>query len=181
MLELAANIVTTLSIWLAVRNSIHTWTTGIVGCVLFLVLFFQNQLYADATLQVFFIATSIIGIWQWRRQTTERQITRASPHSLGIIGMVAVVITLGYGALLKHYTNDFMPFTDASVMILSVIAQCLLMQRKIESWPFWIATNTASVVLYLYRGMELTAILYTAYWFNAWYGLYRWKKLCVTV
>ena len=42
-LEIAANVVTTLSIWLAARNSRHTWSTGIVGCVLFGVQFFRSQ------------------------------------------------------------------------------------------------------------------------------------------
>ena len=179
MLELAANAATTLSIWLAVRNNIHTWTTGIVGCILFLIFFYQGQLYADSTLQVFFVITSLIGIYQWThsKNANKRPITKTSWKSLVLISVLALSITAGYGYLLQHYTNDFMPFADASVLTLSVIAQLLLMQRKFESWPFWIGTNTLSVYLYLSRGMNLTAILYAAYWCNAWYGWYRWKNL----
>lgn len=177
MLELAANAVTTLSIWLAVKNSVHTWTTGIVGCLLFLVFFYQGQLYADSTLQVFFIVTSVLGYFQWTRKANHRPVTSTSPTALALISLLAFSVTAGYGLLLQHFTNDFMPFADASVLILSVIAQILLMQRKVQSWPFWIATNTLSVYLYLSRGMTMTAILYGAYWFNAWYGWYRWKKL----
>jgi hypothetical protein len=50
ILEVAANAVTTLSIWLAVKNSIHTWTTGIVGCILFLILFYTGQLYGEKSI-----------------------------------------------------------------------------------------------------------------------------------
>ena len=59
--EIAANAVMALSIGLAARNSVHTWSTGIAGCLLFIVVFVHNQLYADATLQLFFIATSLRG------------------------------------------------------------------------------------------------------------------------
>ena len=64
-LEISANLITTASILLAGRNSIHTWWTGIIGCVLFGVLFYDARLYADVALQVFFLATSISGWWAW--------------------------------------------------------------------------------------------------------------------
>src|SRR5271154_411947 len=95
ILEVAANAVTTLSIWLAVRNSIHTWWTSIIGCLLFLVLFFQNQLYADSLLQVFFMATSILGWWQWKHlagKKIDRPISNTTiPIALLAIGIAASV------------------------------------------------------------------------------------------
>jgi nicotinamide mononucleotide transporter len=179
-LEIAANAITTLSIWLAARNSRHTWSTGIVGCVLFGVQFFRSQLYADATLQVFFLATSAMGWWQWRHAgagvvRAERPVTRARAGTLAWMALAALAVTLGYGALLHRFTDAYMPYVDAAVLALSVVAQCLLMMRQIENWAFWIAVNTLSVPLFASRGLTLTAVLYAAYWFNAWYGLWRWR------
>ena len=65
--EIAANALNAASIILAGRNSVHTWWTGILGCALFGVLFFSARLYADVTLQSFFIVTSICGWWGWMR------------------------------------------------------------------------------------------------------------------
>jgi nicotinamide mononucleotide transporter len=62
-LEVASNAVNAGSMVLAARNSIHTWWTGIAGCGLFAVLFYESQLYADVALQGFFIVTSVYG---WR-------------------------------------------------------------------------------------------------------------------
>ena len=182
-LEIAANLVTTLSIWLAARNSRHTWSTGIVGCVLFGVQFFRSQLYADATLQLFFLVTSAIGWWQWRHAggvVAERPVTRASPRTLALMSLVAALVTVGYGALLHRFTDAYMPYVDAAVLALSVVAQCLLMQRRLQNWAFWLAVNTLSVPLFASRGLVLTAVLYAAYWFNAWYGLWRWRRACAT-
>lgn len=177
-LEMAANGVTALSIWLAARNSAHTWTTGIVGCVLFGILFYGNQLYADASLQMFFIVTSVIGWRQWRRRTGEvvRPITRAAlPVQVGM-AVAAVVVTVAYGGLLYRFTDAYMPFVDAGVLAMSVVAQCLLMQRKLETWPWWLAVNTVSVPLFASRGLWLTAAIYGAYWCNVWYGWWRWRR-----
>ncbi len=178
VLETAANVVTALSIWLAARNSVHTWTTGIVGCVLFGVQFFNSRLYADASLQLFFIATSVIGWVQWRRRTdaVARPITNTAPVLLMWMVTAAATVTLTYGWLLHRFTDAYMPFVDAGVLALSVVAQCLLMQRKLETWSWWLAVNTVSVPLFASRGLWLTAGLYGAYWFNAWYGWWRWRQ-----
>ena len=70
-----------------------------------------------------------------------------------------------------------MPYMDAAVLALSVIAQCLQMQRKIKNLTLlgsaWIPL---SVGLFASRGLSLTAALYAAYWVNAWYGWWRWRK-----
>jgi len=180
-LEIAANAVITVSIWLAARNHVYTWPTGILGCALFSVVFLSNQLYADATLQLFFIATSIIGWWQWFHPalpsaTGQRPITKARPQTIVWMVIAGIAVTVSYGWLLHKFTNAFMPYMDAAVLALSVIAQCLQMQRKIETWPFWLGVNTLSVGLFASRGLLLTAALYAAYWLNAWYGWWRWQK-----
>ena len=171
----------TVSIWLAARNHVYTWPTGIFGCALFSVVFLSNQLYADATLQLFFIATSIIGWWQWFHPvlpstTGQRPITKARPQTIVWMVIAGIAVTVSYGWLLHKFTNAFMPYMDAAVLALSVIAQCLQMQRKIETWPFWLGVNTLSVGLFASRGVLLTAALYAAYWLNAWYGWWRWQK-----
>ena len=182
-LEIAANAVTTLSIWLAARNSALTWPTGIVGGVLFGVQFTLTQLYADATLQVFFLVTSVVGWWQWAHADhaseglrAERLVTRARASTIAWMVLAAAVVTLGYSALLHRFTDAYAPYVDSAVLALSVVAQFLLMRRQLESWAFWIAVNTLSVPLYASRGLHLTAVLYAAYWFNAWYGGWRWRR-----
>ena len=181
-LEIAANAVTALSIWLAARNNQHTWTTGIVGCALFTIQFYLVQLYADVTLQVFFMATSVAGWWHWRRagdggSAVEQPVTRASVKTVLVMVAAAAAVTAVYGYLLHRYTDAYMPFVDASVLAFSVVAQCLLMRRKIQSWPVWLIVNTLSVPLFASRGLWLTAVLYSAYWIYAWYGWSRWRVM----
>lgn len=177
-LEIAANVFATVSIWLAARNNMHLWWTGIVGCALFGALFLQTQLYADATLQVFFIATSLWGwrLWHHGQGGVPVPVQRTSPRTLVALALAALAVTALYGSLLKHWTDAYAPFTDSAVLAFSVVAQLLLMQRRIETWPAWLLVNTLAVPLFASRGLWLTAMLYGVYWFNAWYGWWHWRR-----
>lgn len=168
-LEIAANVTTAAAILLAGRNNLHTWWIGIIGCALFAVLFYQWNLYADVALQAFFIISSAIGWRQWLRGDggAGLPVSRVEMRSLLIIVPVSLAVTAGYGALLHSYTNAYAPFYDTAILVFSVVAQFLLMQRRIENWPFWLLVNSIAVPLYASRGLYLTSLLYACYWINA--------------
>ncbi|MCZ4342967.1 nicotinamide riboside transporter PnuC [Sphingomonadaceae bacterium G21617-S1] len=177
-LEVAANGFATASILLATRNNIHSWWTTIVGCSLFALLFFEARLYADVTLQFFFIVISAIGWWMWLKGDAGAPlpIRHAPPSLLPAMGLIGLVIGLGYGALLHSFTNAYAPFVDSAVLVLSVIGQLLLMRRMYETWFVWLAVNIIAVPLYLSRGLQLTALLYAFYLLSNIYALAVWRR-----
>lgn len=181
-LEVAANAIIAASILLAARNSLHTWWLGIVGCMLFAALFWTSRLYADVVLQLFFIATSIYGWWHWARgaEGQELPIRRTSLSRLIGAGFAAALAAAGYGLLLHRFTDAYAPFADSAVLMFSVLAQLLLMQRRLETWPLWLMVNTIAVPLYATRGLQLTAVLYGAYWVNAWFGWWQWRREAIS-
>jgi nicotinamide mononucleotide transporter len=179
-LEIGANAVNALSTLLAARNSVHTWWTGIVGCALFGAVFFLSRLYADMLLQVFFIATSAIGWWQWLAggdNGNALPVTHIAWSRVLLVSLAATVVAASYGYLLWRFTDAFAPFIDSLILALSVAAQILLMYRKYEAWWFWLVVNTLSVTLFGIRGLWITAGLYTAFWINAAVALVRWRQL----
>ncbi len=175
-LEIAANAVNAVSIVLAGRNSVHTWWTGICGCLLFGWLFTASRLYADATLQAFFIATSVVGWRNWSRRES-RPIARTPPVQLAGMAAAAVAVAAGYAWLLHRFTDAAAPLPDSLVLMLSVVAQLLLMNRRLESWWFWLAVNVVAVPLFASRGLFLTAALYAAFGANALVSLVHWRRL----
>jgi nicotinamide mononucleotide transporter len=178
LLEIAANLVTAASILLAARNSAHTWWTGIIGCALFALLFYTAKLYADVVLQGFFILTSVIGWWAWLRGEGGRPLpTRhAEPATVAAAVLGGALAAPAYGALLHYFTDAYAPFIDSTVLVFSVIAQLLLMQRRVEAWLFWVLVNTIAVPLYASRELYLTAGLYLAYWVNAVVAWGAWSR-----
>lgn len=181
-LEITANALNTISILLAGRNSVHTWWTGIVGCVLFAALFLEAKLYADVTLQVFFVVTSAVGWWNWRSGPKRAELPVRHVAPLPLVGLLAagVVVTAGYGGLLHRFTDAYAPFVDSVVLAFSVLGQFLLMGRRVESWWCWLLVNAVAVPLYWSRGLHVTSGLYAVYFVNAVVSLLRWRTLART-
>jgi len=180
-LEYAANGFYLLAVFLAARNSIHTWWLGIIGCALFAVLFFQVQLYAESMLMLFFIITNVVGWYQWGRQHGIKHVGKSRIGHLLLFTGIALLVTAAHGYLLHNLTDAYAPYIDSSILMFSLIAQFLLMNRKLETWWFWLLVNTIAIPLYISRELYVTAIVYCGFWFNAWYGLYLWRKLsCVS-
>jgi nicotinamide mononucleotide transporter len=178
-LEIAANTLNALSIVLAGRNSAHTWWTGILGCALFGWLFFSTKLYADATLQIFFIATSAVGWWAWLggRKRAELPIARTGAAQLAAMVAAAVAVALVYGWMLHRFTDAWQPFADSLVLTGSVLAQLLLMARRLETWPCWLLVDSIAVPLFWARGLHVTSALYAAFWLNALVSFFHWRRL----
>ncbi len=178
-LEISANAATAVAIYLAGRNNIHTWWIGIVGCALFAILFFQANLYADVELQAFFIGSSVLGWWQWQKgaQGDPLPVTHARLGTVLWIVPAGAAATAVYGALLHYTTDAYAPFLDSTVLVFSVAAQLLMMQRKVDNWPFWILVNSIAVPLYASRELYLTAFLYGCYWINAVVSWIAWRRL----
>jgi nicotinamide mononucleotide transporter len=176
--EIAANVFYAVSVLLAGLNSSHTWWTGIVGCTLFGYVFYGSKLYADVTLQVFFIGTSSFGWWNWLkgRGGAELPVQKSRSGTLILLATAGMAVAAGYGWLLHHFTDAYAPFLDSLVLAFSVLGQFLLMGRRIENWWCWILVNTIAVPLYATRGLTVTSVLYAVFWINALVSLYRWRK-----
>jgi len=178
-LELAANLLTAACIVLAGRNNIHTWWTGILGCALFGWVFFEARLYSDVILQGFFIAANVGGWWNWMRgnRGEELPVRWSPPAWVAAAAFVGCVFAVAQAMLMARYTDAASPVADSTVLALSVVAQLLLMGRRVENWLFWIVVNTIAVPLFWSRELHLTAVLYAFYWVNAVVSFNHWRRL----
>jgi len=125
------------------------------------------------------MVTSILGWWQWRHHEghrADRPITRTSPAQLGWTILAGSGAALAYGWLLHRFTDAYAPFPDAALLALSVVAQFLLMRRKLETWLGWFLANSIAIPLYASRELWLTALFYALFWFNAPLGFFRWRR-----
>lgn len=179
-LEVAGNAFNLVSVYLARRNSLHTWWTGMVGVTLYGVLFFRARLYADTVLQVFFFGTCVAGWWQWAHGGADRAAlpitTLAVPHRFGVVLAVAAA-TLGAGGFFWTFTDAALPFADSFVLGGSVVAQLLMMRRKLEHWPVWIAVDVAAVGVYAAKALYLTAAVYALLLVLCVVGFRAWRRL----
>ena len=180
LLEIFANLFNLISVFFANRNIVHTWWIGIIGGVLYGVMFYEVKLYADVILQIFFVLTNLYGWWAWLHggaMSEELPITRVAGSQLILFALLAISLTAGHGFLLYRLTDASFPFIDSAVLVLSIIAQFLLMRRKLESWIFWIIVDVIAVPLYAAKGLYLTSAIYFLFLLNAVWGLINWRKI----
>ena len=181
-LEWAANILTALCIYLAGRNKVLTWPIGIIATCLFGVLFYKAGLFADSLLQVFFIATGIIGWMGWKNNKIVEEIpTHIDVKKFVLYSVIAIIVAIAYGYFLLYRVADtfdaYVPFVDSLILTLSILGQLLLMRKKIETWMVWIVVNIISVPLYFSRDLYLTSFMYSLFLINAVVSYFYWKKL----
>jgi nicotinamide mononucleotide transporter len=163
-----------------VRVDARGWPLAIVSSLLYLVLFWQNRLYGDAGLQVFFALVAGWGWWQWLRGTGANgdalHVRRLTPG--GRIGTVVAIALLwpATGWLLKHATDTDVPWWDAFPTAASVVGQWLLGRKYLENWSVWVVVNTVSVGLFAYKGLWLTTLLYAVFIAMSVAGWRAWRR-----
>ena len=165
-------------VWLTVRTKVWNFPVGIANNVFFLVLFWGTGLYADAGLQVVFLALAAHGWWQWLRggeQQLGLEIRRASARELTVLLVLLVPATALLTALLAR-THGSAPFWDALTTALSLAAQWLLNAKRLETWYFWIAADLVYIPLYAAKGLYLTAVVYGLFLAMCVAGLRGWRR-----
>lgn len=167
------------NIVLLVRRSIYNFAFGIAMVTLYAVIFFEQRLYAEAALQIFFAAVQIYGWRLWSRAGGARETVAVQwlgwPARLGWYGFIAAA-ALAIGTAMDRWTDAASPYPDAGIAAASIAAQFLLSFRRIENWVLWIAIDMGAIALYTARGLTLTAALYAAFLVLSVVGLRQWIK-----
>lgn len=164
-------------VWLAAVSDPWTWPIGIANNLLYLVVFWRSRLYADALLQLVYVAISIYGIWRWRGGAGRvRPVERGSRTELSVVALAIAVGALGLWRLLDAATDSDVPLWDGLTTAMSLGAQWLMSRRILENWWVWIAVDLVYVPLYLYKGLTVTAGLYGLFLALCILGLRDWNR-----
>ncbi len=178
-IEIIAVVFGFITIALLVRRSIWNYPFGLVMVSLYAWIFYDAKLYSDMLLQPFFFVAQLLGWWWWltKREDDGRVIVeRMTPLEVPVYGVIAAVCILAVGTLMSRYTDASVPYWDATTSVLSVTAQILLARRKLENWLLWIVVDIIAVGVYIYKGLNPTAVLYAVFLCLAVIGFLSWRK-----
>lgn len=177
-LEVAAFVSGVATVWLAARQNIWSWPTGIVNVTLYALLFWRVRLYADAGLQVVYLVLSIYGWWAWLHggaHGTPLPVRRAPRRLLLLVATLAFAFTAAVGFSLARYTDAAVPLLDSALTGTSLVAQFLMTRKYLENWLIWIAADVVYVGLFIARAMYPTALMYAIFTGLAWYAWREWR------
>lgn len=189
-LEFFGTVFNIAAVWFAVRSNILTWAATLVAVTLFGFLFYQVQLYSDMVIQVFYFGTGVAGLWFWSRRkktatVTAKPITRNTMAQNALVVAAVIVAAASLGTFMAHIHTILphlfpkpaaYPYIDASITVMAIIAQLMLIFRKFENWYLWILVDIIAIGVYYSRGVKLVAILYCIFLVLSVLGLFQWRK-----
>jgi nicotinamide mononucleotide transporter len=179
MVELFAAILTLWCVWLTTKRNILSWPVGIAAIVLYAFTFFGVKLYADFFLQGVFLIQSIYGWYNWsqnKNNINEVIINKVSTLNRAWSVIVILILYITISHILIHYTDASIPYADAYLTSVCIMANYLLSKRKIENWYLWIHADFLYIALFCYKGLYVSAVLYFILGVLAIKGLLDWKK-----
>ena len=77
---------------------------------------------------------------------------------------------------MQRYTAAAWPFVDAFISWGSVITTFLVVRKVLENWLYWILLDGIALVVYVDRGLYLTALLFAGYVVIVVFGYLRWRR-----
>lgn len=178
-IEWIAAVAGAVSVYLSARQNIWSWPTAIVNVSLYTFIFFRSGLFSDMGLQVVYLVLSIYGWYQWLHggaQRTRLEVSRASARVWLVSGLAAVVFWLALARSTSTLPGVSLPYLDAGLTTLSLVAQWMMTRKILENWILWIIADIVYVPMYLYKGLQVTAGLYAVFLVLAVSGFVQWRR-----
>lgn len=179
LLETIGVITGIICVYLAAKNNIWGWPVAIVSVVIYIFIFLDARLYADAGLQVYFLIMNMYGWYFWSRKPADQNkvpVTSITKKEIILSVAAIIVFTIGLGTLLKQGTDASFPFIDSFCTACSLVAQIFLARKVLENWLIWIFVDIIYVGVYLAKDLHLTAGMYALYIYIAAVGYIDWRK-----
>ncbi|MDR0799545.1 MAG: nicotinamide riboside transporter PnuC [Dysgonamonadaceae bacterium] len=164
---------------LEVRQNWIMWIIGIISSIFYIYIFFEAQLYAETGLNVYYAAMSFYGLYCWKFVPTKeerRGVQQISQSQIIKSGIIGGCLFAGLSFCLARYTHSPVPFPDAFIATLGIIATWMTAKKIIESWYLWIVSNFFAIGLYIYQQLYPTSVLYVVYGILSIIGLREWRK-----
>lgn len=176
-------------LFLSINGNIWLWFLGFATSSFYLIIFYNNQLYADMGLQFYYIIVSVYGWIHWmgkgknnkKIQTSISTITLTKLNWLLALSSVLVLqitlyLILKYTPSLLDIPEASYPLGDAFTTAASIVATWMLARKILENWLFWIVINSFSMGMYIIKGMYITSGLFVVYTLMAVVGYYKWRR-----
>ena len=184
--ELAGFVLSLAMVYCNIKEIHWGWPLAILSSALYGLVFWNSQLYGEASLQLMFILGAFWGWHQWRKgtQSNNPEMQKASALQISQLSRVelkqtAAATLLAWPVLayfLNRYTDSDVAIWDALVTSLSLLGQYLLAKKKIENWWVWLVVNIITVGLMLMKSLWLTALLYVLFAILSYIGLKAWRS-----
>lgn len=162
-----------------IKEQIVCWFFGILSSLISVVLFYRTGLYSESILYIYYVVIGVYGYLYWHKSALKNKlfvVTDLSLISYLYIIIIGELLAISLGWFFGAYTDAKAPYLDAHTTVFSFIASYLEVKKMLASWKFWIVINTATIILYLNRDLNMYTALTVVYVVFSFVGYYKWKR-----
>jgi nicotinamide mononucleotide transporter len=175
-LEVFAVFTSYLCTFLCVVERRINYPIGAISNVAYCILFAQWGLVGSAFVTGYLTFSLVYGWFRWKSDTDTRPVEHMAldwwvPVYIGL----AIVAFIGSLFLYPAFGQPVI-WTDAVILVGSVIAQLMLDNKVIETWVVWAVVNVFAIYTYIHAGLALAAFQYVFFLANTVYGYVMWRK-----
>ncbi len=182
VLEITAVFFGLWSVWLAKKDNVLVFPTGIVSTLIYAYLLWQWSLLGDSMINVYYFIMSIYGWYHWTRKKNnviEYPVSRITKQEM-LTGLIIFVLTIVFVIIVYLYFGKFTnwaSYVDTFVTGIFFVGMWLMAKRKIENWIMWIIGDAISIPLYFIKGYTFTGFQYIIFTILAILAYIEWKKI----
>ena len=170
-----------LGVILTIFESIWCWPMALIFVVISGTAFFNQRLFGDFGLQIFYFISGVYGWNYWGKKKKEPFIVSNMPSKWYLpIAFSIVIQSIIYYFLLGYFKSDQILF-DAILTSCTFTCTFMMAKKWVENWILWVVIDAAYVFLYLIKDLSTYALLYGFFSLMAYYGFYSWKKQLKTI
>lgn len=180
--EVLGTVVALVYLFFSIKQNIWLWPLGLVSSAIYAYVFFRAKVYAGMGLQIYFVLMSVYGWIIWLNGKGEESELKSvksvvsEPKLILKLIIWAVLLFIILIQILLHQTDSDIPYFDAYITSLSIVATWMLAKKYVEHWMVWILADSVAVGVYLSKNLYFTVILYSVYTIMAYIGYKTWKK-----
>lgn len=195
LIDLLTSVTGLACVFLAGRNSRYNFWVGYIYSFLLLLLFWNKNLYANLLLQPISLGINILGHYRWTHPRSGEQSSEDSgalkvsmlswPWRIAIcIAILAaagvwgwLISLLGNAVFAGKFPSDPVPYLDACVTILILVAQLLSALKKWDCWVAWLLVNISQLIMHISVGNVFMPIVSGLYLINGIWSIISWARL----
>jgi nicotinamide mononucleotide transporter len=181
-IEIIAASLGIIAIYFQIKVKPFYWVISLLVSSMYIIIYFLAKLYADMSMQFYYVGMSIYGLYVWlsgNNNSDKKTIPISKIKDLKSWLLIALISALSFfiiGYILKKFTDSNVPWWDSFTTSLSFVATWMLARKKIENWLIWIVVDATSVVLYIYKQLYPTTILFIILTLLAIVGYFQWNR-----
>ncbi|MDI9255863.1 MULTISPECIES: nicotinamide riboside transporter PnuC [Flavobacterium] len=181
VLELTAIVFGLLSVWMAKKDNIWVFPTGIINTGIYTYLLWKWSLLGDMMINFYYVVMSFYGWYHWTRKKENvilfpiARMTASEKKMSTLLFVLTLLFVVAVYTIFDKFTH-WTSYVDTLVTGIFFVGMWLMARRKIENWVLWIVGNVISIPMYFAKGYSFTSIQYLIFTIIAVFGYLEWKR-----